>query len=278
MGAHSCPFPQTSDLPSRVPILSDKGVGGWTSIHKHWDANYWKHDMNRLDQQTRSIQDLLFLENPRIDPKWNAETPWLMGKETSLFSCKSNKQLRGWYDLLSRTPVLQDRAHTPFCLCPFTPPSNTVHPIVCIFLKKIPNVTTCSFPWSFICSSVGSVGTNLLSHHWKRIFLTMFCGEFISKPTPPPISIRSTTVSWGQDTAGHFNPNCSECYSLIEPQAYVRLKCYLCYYKIKTLAHALDKDHIIILTLKTLVIHQILNSTLTLGWNQWGNIKSQDNQ
>lgn len=59
-----------------------------------------------------------------------------MGKEASLFSYKTNKQLRGWRDLLSTTPLLQDRAQTLFCLFPFNPPNDTVHPIACVFLLK----------------------------------------------------------------------------------------------------------------------------------------------
>lgn len=83
--------PQTCQAGFQSLLTRGRGAG-----HPSINAeNYWKHEMNCLDQQTRSIQDLLFLENSPVDPGWNAETAWLMGKETSLFSCKSNKQLRG---------------------------------------------------------------------------------------------------------------------------------------------------------------------------------------
>lgn len=182
MGSQSRPFPQTSDLPSRVPILSDKGggVGGWTSIHKHWDTNYWKHDMNCLDQQTRVSKACFFWKIPASTPSGMQKHHGWWVRKHRCFPVKVTKASR------VRTPLLQDRA--PLCSVSALPPhpATLCTPCLYLYLKKTSNVTTCSSPWSFICSFVGYLHQPSASPLKENFFNYVLWGVYFKTHTSPP--------------------------------------------------------------------------------------------
>ena len=134
---------------------------------------------------------MLFLENPRIHPKWNAETPWLMGKETSLFSCKSNNSFAGE----DSSPPGQ--GSTLFCLCPSTPPRDTVHPLSVSLFKKNIKCNNLQLPLKLYLLICWLFAPTLCLTIEREFFKLCFVGSLFQNPhfpSPPQMHQRHDSL------------------------------------------------------------------------------------